>query len=136
MKIVWLWASLILMSVVIVGFFLSRERRKITRGREPKSVAAIYESISENVSFDVFRDLLQEMGNAYSLNPELIRPDDDLKSFARYDSWRLGDGTERLERWMLENGVDASHIAAETVLDLARIVEAARLNNSDDTQEG
>lgn len=104
-----------------LGYF---SKRKLTSNRERMDVAAIHAHVSDEVSLEVFRDVLSKVGQAYSIDPKLIRPEDPLAEFLKADSWALDAGTEQLNRWLVENGVDEQPTSAVTVLDLARLLES------------
>lgn len=121
-----MWLCLIVFSIAIVVFFSHRERRLFVKNREPASIEGMHSSIFEQVSLDVFRDVFVMLGDSYSLDPRLIRPDDSLQDFVRHDSWRLDIGTEKFNQWLIMNGLDTEPIHAQTVLELCRIIEEAR----------
>jgi hypothetical protein len=75
------------------------------------------------VSLDTFTRVFRALGEAYSLDPRLIRPDDSLKRLLDMDSWVLDAGTEKLNRWLNSIGVEDITVKPVTVLDLLLLVE-------------
>lgn len=109
--------------VAVLGYV---SKRQLTSNREPLDFETIHSRVSDKVNFDVFREVLYEIGRAYSVDPKLIRPEDSLAKFAESDSWQLGAGTEKLSQWLIENRVNGHSTPASTVLDLAQRVESCR----------
>jgi len=109
-----------------VVFFRRLAYKKIVKNREPEPLELMYSKVSDQVGFDAFRDVLMVLEESYSIDKRLIRPGDSLDEILSYDSWSLGGGTERLDRWLISNKVNSRANQARTILDLARIVEDAR----------
>lgn len=121
-----LWLLLIaigIAAVIGIGYF---SKRKLTSGREPIEMAANHARVSDQVSFEALRDVLNAIGRAYSLDPKFLRPEDSLDNLLRADSWTLGAGAEKLNQWLVENGLDEQPTSAKTVLDLAQLVDDSR----------
>jgi len=117
---------LILAGVAAVLGFGYTSKLRLTAGRKPMSVDDTYRFVSSNVGVEAFRAVMYGVGESYSINPELIRPGDPLSGFIKADSWLLGAGTERLNKWLADNGLDADLRSSLTVLDLARALENSR----------
>jgi hypothetical protein len=121
---IWL-AGILVVSVVSVLAFKALARRSHVRGREPQSLADMHSSIKDQVSQEVFNEVWLKIGEAFSIDPRLIRPSDLLRSLSNIDSWDLGEGEDALNLWL-----DQKHLGTppplETVLDLAKWVEASK----------
>jgi len=118
--------ALIATSIAAVIVFRFLSRRRLMVGRSPMAAALIHAPVASEVSLDVFQEVLQVLGTAYAIDPALIRAEDLLDRLLEADSWTLHAGTERLEHWLQENGVDTPSTPPLTVLDLARLVESHR----------
>lgn len=121
-----LWIVLLLAGIAVVAGFRYFGRRKLVSQRKPEDIATIHARVSEEVSFDVLRDVLQAVGQAYALDPALIRLEDSLEQLMNADSWSLDAGTEKLNQWLVSNGLGEQPRHVRTVLELARLVEEGR----------
>lgn len=121
-----LWMALIVAGIAAVAGLGYLSRRKLTSNREPMDVEVLHAHISDEVGLDVLRDVLDNLGHAYRIDPKLIRPGDCLADLLKADSWLLDAGTESLNRWLVEKGVGEQSPAPVTVLDLARLLESGR----------
>lgn len=121
-----LWVALVLCGIFVVASFRYLGRRKLISRRKPEEIIAIHARVSEEVSLNALRDVMQAVGRAYVIDPKLIRPEDSLQKIAAVDSWSLDGGTERLNQWLISNGLSEQPQYVKTVLELARIVEEAR----------
>lgn len=121
-----LWIVLVFGGISVVAGLRYLGRRKLVSRRKPEEITVVHARVSEEVSLDVLRDVMQAVGHAYSLDPALIRPEDSLEQFMDADSWSLDAGTEKLNRWLVSNGLDENLRRAQTVLELACLVEEAR----------
>lgn len=86
--------------------------------------------VRNRVSAEVFNEVWSKVGDAFSIDPRLVRPDDTLKSLNAIDSWNLGKGGDALSQW-LENKQLGKPPALETVLDLALWIEASKGTRKD-----
>jgi hypothetical protein len=120
-----LFIALAISGAALVAALGYVSKRKLTSNREPMGLEAIHSHVSDRVSLEVFREVLYEIGRAYSVDPKLIRPEDSMDEFAKADSWQLDAGAEKLSQWLIENGVNGCPPDL-TVLDLARCVESRR----------
>ena len=110
--------------IVLAGKFLSR--RLAFSHRKPMSLDDIYQTIASEyrITYDTFVNVFRALGDNYSIDPRLIRPEDSLKKLFDVDSWDLGERTLKMEKWLLstfdipEGGRDL-----KTVLDLLMILE-------------
>jgi hypothetical protein len=121
-----LWLVLIVAGVAAVLIFGYMHKRRLTMGREAIELMVIHGQVADQVSFEVLRDVLSQIGHAYSIDPRMIRPEDALERFSDTDSWMLDAGTERLNKWLIENGLEDSPTSAKTVLDLALLIQECR----------
>ena len=86
----------------------------------------IHRSVAGNVTLDTFTKVFHALGEAYSVDPRLIRPEDSLKKLLDADSWALDAGTEKLNRWLTSVGIEKVTDQPSTVLDLLVLVERGR----------
>ena len=121
---------LILCGVAAVAFFGWVSRLHLVADRKPVDVGDLYLSVSSKVDIAALRAVMRGVGESYSINPELIRPEDPLSGFIKADSWLLGAGTERLNEWLADNGLDAHLASSLTVLELAQALEDSRRSSS------
>lgn len=121
-----LWGVAIIVGIAAVAVAAILSRRKLTVRRQPIELESMRTSLAGEVDSAAFRDVLEAIGRAYAIDPRLLRPDDDLQSLLRADSWLLDSGTEKLNLWLCENGLSEDPIVIGTVLDLVRLVEQHR----------
>lgn len=118
----WLVIGLVLATVVVLGS-KALTRKAFAKGRAPQSLADMHVTVQGQVSSAVFNEVWSKVGEAFSIDPRLIRPNDTLKSLSSIDSWDLGEGGDALSRW-LEREQLGKPPALETMLDLAKWVES------------
>lgn len=126
----WLWIGLIGVAAILVFGFRALARRKVSSGRVPVELREIHQSISDKVSFETMEQVYRAIGDAYSLDPRLVRPDDPLKRLLDMDSWALDAGTEKLNVWLRATGVEAERRQIPTILDLLVLVEQSKARTS------
>lgn len=114
----------LMLAIAAVLGFKWLARWGFERGRTPLPLADIHGTVQDQISIDTFTEVWSKFGEAFSIDPKLIRPDDKLKRFASLDSWDLGRGEERLGQWLTQRR-RATPPALETVLDLAKWFEAS-----------
>lgn len=118
------WIAAIASGILLVVILRYDERRKFARSRNLLEIEEIYHEISGQVEFGVFKEVFVAVGEAYKISPGLIRPSDRLEEFIRIDSWRLGAGSEALNSWLEQKGVNWKVKPESTILDVARLVKA------------
>lgn len=118
----------VLIASLAIVLFRKREERAFLRGRTPVSIAELNIKLSREVGNTSLEDVLAAIGSGYSINPRLIRPEDQIKTFAKMDSWLLGRGEERLSEWLRVQGVSEQFNESATVLDIVQAVDRARLD--------
>lgn len=109
--------------VVIIAFRFFAIRR-IGLNRTPIALQEIHSSVANQVSLDTLTLVFRMLGDAYGVEPRLIRPEDSLKRFLDSDSWRLDIGTEKLNKWLQSIGIKEIDTQPATVLDLLILVES------------
>lgn len=119
-------ALVVLVALVLIWLGRYISRQKITRGRRPRSLEEIQRSLTPEVSMNTLSQVFDALGEAYGVNPKLIRPEDSLKQFFDLDSWSLDAGTERINKWLVSHGIKATKEELSTVLDLLLLVERHR----------
>lgn len=123
MHTVLLWGGLIAIGTMAVIAFRYFSIRRITLNRTPIDLQEIHRTIADKASFDTVEQVFQALGEAYSVDPGLIRPEDPLRYFSNADSWRLDAGTEQLNKWLQSIGIKEIGAQPKTVLDLLVLVE-------------
>jgi hypothetical protein len=123
MHTVLLWGGLIAIGTMAVIAFRYFSIRRITLNRTPIDLQEIHRTVADKASFDTVKQVFQALGDAYSVDPGLIRPEDPLKYFSNADSWRLDAGTEQLNKWLQSIGIKEIGAQPKTVLDLLVLVE-------------
>lgn len=119
-----LWGGLIALGTIVVIAFQYFSIRSITFNRTPIDFQEIHRPIADKASLDMVKQVFHALGDAYSVDPQLIRPEDPLKNFSNADSWRLDVGTERLNKWLQGIGIKEIGTQPNTVLDLLLLVES------------
>ena len=124
----WLLALFVL-GVAVVWFFRTRSRKSFLKEREPRQLTEIHSEVQDKVSSEVFNEVWSKIGEAFVIDPRLIRPDDTLKVLSTIDSWDLGKGEDVLCQW-----IEQEHLgkppSLTTVIDLARWVQTSRMRKS------
>jgi hypothetical protein len=126
---------LILLGVTVAAVFLvlfgkHMAKKRIVAGRRPLSFEEIQRQTQPDVNIQTLARVLTILGHSYGLDPQLIRPNDRLKQLYDLDSWTLGLGTERVNKWLAEEGVTGGANQLVTVLDLMLFLEH-RMANGD-----
>lgn len=124
----WLLALFVL-GVAAIWSFRTLSRKSFLKEREPRQLTEIHSEVQDQVSPEVFNEVWSEIGDAFAIDPRLIRPDDTLKVLSSIDSWDLGKGEDALGQW-----IEQQHLGKPqkltTVLDLARWVQTSRMNKA------
>jgi hypothetical protein len=115
--------GLVLAIVAVLGF-KALARKGFARGRTPVPLADIHRTVQDQISIGVFNEVWSKLGELFSIDPKLIRPDDKLKKLADIDSWELGRGEDALRQWIAQKDVGTPPVL-DTVLDLARWIEVS-----------
>ncbi|HEX2830432.1 MAG TPA: hypothetical protein VHP37_29110 [Burkholderiales bacterium] len=106
--------------VFIIGYRAFRKRRIFGR-RRLVPLNDIYTNLSdrERLDFEAFCKIFDILGSCYGIDPRQIRPADRLDRFTELDSWHLDAGTEKLEAWLSQEGIDVTKLdKRQTVYDL------------------
>jgi hypothetical protein len=100
----WFAGAVLIVAVFIVMVARLVSKRSVLGGREPISLKAMYQhDVSMlGVGYELFEQVLSVVGEAYCIDPRLLRPSDELKKLYDLDSWTLSEGTERLNRRVAE----------------------------------
>jgi len=104
-------------------------RKSFLKGREPRQLTEIYSEVQDQISQEVFNEVWSKVGDAFTINPRLIKPDDTLKALSNIDSWDLGEGEDVLGQWIEQEQLGKLPTLT-TVLDLARWVQTSRLDKA------
>lgn len=118
------WGSLFAIGLVVIVAFRFFAIRRIGLNRSPLDLQEIHRPVASQVSLDTLTLVFQKLGDAYGVEPRLIRPDDSLKRFLDSDSWSLDIGTEKLNEWLQSIDVKEFDVQPKTVLDLLILVES------------
>jgi hypothetical protein len=122
----WLLGISIIAAVGVVTIARSLSKQHIFKGRKPVSVAEMYqqEVARVGVSYQIFEKVLHMIGQAYDIDPRMLRPFDKLKVLYDLDSWSLGKGTEILNgRVASDFGISEFKGEPETIIDLVVEIE-------------
>jgi len=124
----WLLALFVL-GVAVVWFFRTRSRKAFLKEREPKQLTEIHSEVQDQVSLEVFNDVWSKIGEAFAIDPRLIRPDDTLKVLSSIDSWDLGKSEDALGHWIEQERLGKPPTLT-TVIDLARWVQTSKMRKA------
>lgn len=119
-----LWILVIAVAAILVIGFRLLGRQRAVGGRTPIDLEDMHRGFSHQVSLSTFSQVFTALGEAYSVDPRLIRPEDSLNKLLDMDSWLLDAGTEKLNRWLNSIGIDQKAARPSTVLDLLLLVES------------
>jgi len=119
---IWLAIGVALATVFVLGS-RALSRKTFAKGRVPQSLAELHAQVQTQVSAVVFNEVWSKIGEVFSIDPRLIRPDDTLKSLSGIDSWDLGEGGDALGQW-LERKQLGTPPPLETMLDLVKWVDS------------
>jgi hypothetical protein len=119
-----LWGGLIAIGIAVVIAFRLVAIRRIGLNRTLIDFQVIHRAVANQVSLETLTLVFQMLGDAYGVEPRLIRPNDPLKRFLDADSWRLDVGTEKLNNWLQSIGIREIDVQPATVLDLLILVES------------
>lgn len=130
MPVSWWWIAVIVgAAVFLVLFFRLHERNVFLKGRKPRSLVDIYALVKDQISFQVFEEVWLKIGQAYSIDPKLIRPEDKMMSLSKIDSWDLDKGAQEVDKWLQDNGLNLQILPPTlTILDIAKRVQSLRTN--------
>ncbi|MGN6323981.1 MAG: hypothetical protein ACTHNE_19870 [Dyella sp.] len=116
---------LLLLFAFSILFFRMRARKSFLKGREPKQLKEIYAEIPDQISFSVFNEVWSKVGEAFSIDPRLIKPDDTLKALSSIDSWDLGKGDDALSEWVGRENLGKLPTLT-TMLDFAKWIQTTK----------
>lgn len=124
-----LLSILCLLGIVVVWLSRMLTRRSFLKGRKLKSLTDIHAEVQSQISAEVLDEVWFKVGEAFSVDPRLIEPNDTLKALSGIDSWDFGKGEDFIAQW-IEREKFGKPPEFTTVLDLARWVQAARAPHS------
>lgn len=120
-----LWLGIgIVIAIAAVVMFKAVVKRSVLQGRTPLALRDMHSSLKDQVSFEVFSEVWSVLGNAYSIDPQLLRPTDTFLALSKIDSWTLGKGEEDVGRWLKERGLETPP-RPQTVIEFARWVQTS-----------
>lgn len=117
-------AGVLLLAFLLVWLGKQSAKKRLTSNRIPLSFEEIRRSSQVDISTESLASVFTTLGDFYRVNPQLLRPNDKLKDFSDLDSWSLGIGTERLNKWLQSIGIEEIGTQPNTVLDLLLLVES------------
>ena len=86
-------------------------------------VLSSYET-NDQLDLKIYYEVVGKLAESINLDLGLIRPNDTLDELFGLDTWELGEGQERFEKWLLEYvGSLPEFFMAKTVADLVFIVQ-------------
>lgn len=115
---------LIAVSIWLIIIFRFISIKKLIGKRDHQSLDVIYEGIKNEVSFETFSEVFQSLGDSYSIDPRLLRIEDTLIQLQSLDSWSLGSGTEKMEKWLTDRGITKCDVKLTSVKDILLLVES------------
>jgi len=122
----WFVGAFIIAAVAVVTAARWLSKRNILSGRKPISLVEMYQqdATSIGVSYEVFEKVLDVIGQAYRVDPRMLRLSDKLKALYDLDSWDLGEGTEELnERVAKDFGIVHFETEPKTIAELISEIE-------------
>jgi hypothetical protein len=121
-------AGVSLLAFILVWLGKQSAKKRFIRNRIPLSFEEIRRSSQVDVSTESLARVLRTLGDLYRVNPQLLRPNDELKDFFDLDSWSLGTGTEKLNKWLADEGFTDVSPGPTTILDLVLLLERRALH--------
>ena len=118
-------AGVLVCAISAVLIFKVLAKRSVVRGRTPLPLEDIHSAEKDDVSFEVFSEVWAVLGNAYSVDPMLLRPTDTFQALGKVDSWTLGSGQDAIEDWLKKCGLGAPP-QLHTLLEFAKWVQSSR----------
>jgi hypothetical protein len=114
------WVLVGIAAISVAGVLIGRRASRLgfLRGRSRIDVDKTGLAVPMDGESRVASELIQAAGVAYRIDPGFLRLDDSLADLAKLDSWDLGSGQERLEKWLRERGVTSPVGEARTLRDL------------------
>jgi hypothetical protein len=114
---------ILLASLMAVLAFRAHAKRSSFGDRKRLPLEEIFELVRSEVSWTSFRSTWEQVGEAYGIDPRLLRPTDTFAQLAAIDSWRLDSGGDRVRRWLVDSGLRGRE-DFKTLLDVAIAIEA------------
>ena len=114
---VWVVVGISVTSIAAVLVGRRASRSAFLRGRTRIDVDKLGEVLP--VASKTASQLIHAVGVAYRIDPGLLRLDDLLTDLAKLDTWDLGSGQERLEKWLRARGIASALADVRTLRDLA-----------------
>jgi hypothetical protein len=134
------WVAVTCVVATVTAVFLVRwkSKRSILHQHEPISLASMYqlEGTHIGVCYETFEQVLNLIGQAYTVDPKRLRPSDKLEKLYDLDSWELYAGTEKLSFW-LEKSFDITSFETEpeTIAELIKNINSQE-SERDERDEG
>lgn len=122
------WLVVMMIGTAVVAVVVARwmSKRSVLSGREPIGLEEIHRQYATrlDVSYELFEQIFNTVGQAYRIDPKLLRPADELKKLYDLDSWDLGEGTEALNKRLEEDfGVTHFEATPKTIAELIVEIE-------------
>jgi len=117
----WIGGMLVAVSIIVITIMRWTIRCRVFRDRKPANIVEIYKKdvAKLNVSYDLFEKVISIVGQAFRVDPKLLRPSDKLRELYEADSWQLGEGIDQLnERIADEFGIVSFKKEPATVIEL------------------
>ena len=121
-----IWLLAILVGISLVVLFRWINKRQAFKNREPQSLELTFKNeIAGEVQFVTYEKLFNAVGEAFKVDPKLLRPADSLDKFLSLDSWDLGEGTEILDS-LIEESFHITSLRSEpsNLLELMKAIES------------
>lgn len=114
----WWLAIAVIGGAILVAGLRVLSKRSFVNGRTPSSLEDLHASVKDRVSFEIFREVWTVLGDAYGVDPRLIRVTDTFAELSKADSWVLGKGEDQIMTWVGKRGLGQPP-KLNTVLDFA-----------------
>jgi len=118
------WVVCIGVSAVLVFLFRFLVKKKIESLHERVELNEIYLTVSDSISIKNFTDVFNALGDSYSIDPRVLRPEDSLSKLDKLDSWVLGAGADKMNKWLECRGLSDFEAEPRTIYDLLFLVES------------
>jgi hypothetical protein len=114
--------------VILLGKWFARCH--LLGGRTRTDLRQLYETDVKplEIEYTVFMKTYSALAEAFSIDIGLIRPNDKLENYSKMDEWNLGEGAEKMGRWLSDEvGRSSFDSKLVTVLDVLRFVQCHQL---------
>lgn len=119
-----LFAVILVLSIALIFLMHRVSKKRIAESRAPLDFMDMYSQANLTADYEIFSKVMDLIGQAFHVNPKLLRPADELKKLYDMDGWILDKGTEQLNMY-LEKEFKITTFA-EQPKTIAELIEAVR----------